>query len=65
MLFLPPYSPDYNPIEKVWAKLKDILRRLTTLTREAFDSAVAKAMDEISREDVRAWTQYAGYTLAG
>ena len=65
VLFLPPYSPDYNPIEKVWAKLKDILRRLTTLTREAFDSAVAKAMDEISREDVRAWTQYAGYTLAG
>src|SRR5262249_1951530 len=32
VLFLPPYSPEFNPIEKVWAKLKEILRRTTTLT---------------------------------
>ena len=41
VLFLPPYSPDFNPIEKAWAKLKDILRRLPTLSRDAFDDAVA------------------------
>jgi transposase len=63
VLLLPPYSPDYNPIEKAWAKLKDILRRLATLTREAFDAAVAAAMDEISAEDIRGWTQHAGYAL--
>lgn len=52
VLFLPPYSPDYNPIEKAWAKLKDIIRRAATLTRETFDAAVA------------AWPQHAGCTVA-
>jgi transposase len=64
VLFLPPYSPEYNPIEKAWAKLKDILRRLPTLGRDAFDRAVAAGMSEISNADVRAWTQHAGYSLA-
>jgi hypothetical protein len=39
------------------------MRRLDTLSREAFDSAVATAMDPISLHDVRAWTQFAGYDL--
>jgi transposase len=63
VLFLPPYSPDLNPIEKAWAKLKEILRRAVTLTREAFDSAVATAMDQISSGDIRAWTEHAGYSV--
>ena len=44
VLFLPPYSPEYNPIEKAWGKLKSILRRLPTLSRVAFDDAVAAAI---------------------
>lgn len=64
VLFLPPYSPEYNPIEKAWAKLKDILRRLPTLTRDAFDDAVAHAMDAISRADVLGWTLFSGYSFA-
>ncbi|HVR01221.1 MAG TPA: IS630 family transposase, partial [Polyangia bacterium] len=56
VLFLPPYSPEYNPIEKAWAKLKDVLRRLPTLSRDAFDHAVAYAMSLVSNADVRAWT---------
>lgn len=63
VLFLPPYSPEYNPIEKAWSKLKDIVRRQATLTRDAFDDAVALAMSCISRGDIRAWTDYAGYSL--
>lgn len=63
VLFLPPYSPDLNPIEKAWAKLKDILRRLPTLTRDVFDNAVALAMDSISTADIRAWTAFAGYSV--
>jgi transposase len=63
VLFLPPYSPEYNPIEKASAKLKDILRRLPTLLREAFDHAVAFAMSLISNADIRAWTAFAGYSL--
>jgi hypothetical protein len=53
-----------NPIEKGWSKLKEIIRRQATLTREAFDRAVAFAMSRISRSDIRAWTAYAGYSLA-
>jgi transposase len=64
VLFLPPYSPEFNPIEKAWGKLKDILRRLPTLCRETFDCAVAAAMDAITTNDIRAWTIHAGYDLA-
>jgi len=63
VLFLPPYSPEFNPIEKAWGKIKDVLRRLATGTRDAFDAAVATAMKTISLDDIRAWTAYAGYKL--
>ena len=62
-LFLPPYSPEFNPIERAWSKLKTALRRLDTLTRAAFDSAVATAMDSITLDDIREWTAFAGYKL--
>jgi transposase len=63
VLYLPPYSPDLNPIEKAWAKLKDIVRRAGTLTRDAFDAAIAAALDAVSLDDIRGWTQHAGYSL--
>lgn len=64
VLYLPPYSPDLNPIEKAWAKLKDIVRRLPTLTREAFDAAIVAAIEAVTLDDIRGWTGYAGYDLA-
>lgn len=64
LLFLPPYSPEFNPIEKVWGKLKDIVRRLPSKTRELFDCAVARAMHAISLDDIREWTTFAGYRIA-
>jgi transposase len=63
VLFLPPYSPEFNPIEKAWAKIKDVLRRLRTLTRDAFDTAVAEAIKLISLDDIRQWTAYSGYKI--
>lgn len=63
VMFLPPYSPEYNPIERTWGKLKDILRRLPTLTRDAFDVAVAAAMDAVTIDDLRGWTAHAGYEV--
>jgi len=62
-LFIPPYSPEFNPIEKLWGKLKDLIRRAETLTRAAFDRAVACALQHISLHDIRAWIQHAGYNL--
>lgn len=64
VLFLPPYSPEFNPIEKAWAKLKETIRRLPTLARDAFETALAVAMDAISPADVKAWTEYAGYSIS-
>jgi transposase len=61
--FLPPYSPEFNPIEKVWAKLKDFVRRCITDTRERFDDAVALAMDSITEQDVRSWYKHCGYQI--
>lgn len=61
ILYTPPYHPEFNPIEKTWGKLKDILRRWNTLTRDAFDQAVAAALDCITLDDIRGWVQHAGY----
>lgn len=63
VLYLPPYSPEYNPIEKAWSKIKQILRRLDTLTRDAFEEALAIALKAIKPEDIRAWVGHAGYQL--
>lgn len=63
-LFLPPYSPEWNPIERVWSKMKGQIRRLETLTRETFDDAVAYAMNQISESNLLSWIRHAGYVLA-
>ena len=62
--FTPPYCPEFNPIEKAWGKLKDIIRRAHTLTRQAFDNPVAKAINPISNHDIKAWTQHAGDSVS-
>jgi transposase len=61
--YLPPYSPDYNPIEKLWSKLKEAVRRACTDTRELFDDAVARAMDSITQSDLAAWFLHCGYPV--
>ncbi len=63
VLFTPPYSPEFNPIEKAWGKMKDGLRRLDTLSREAFDNAVSSTMGTISQNDRKGWFQHAGYAI--
>lgn len=64
VLYTPPYSPEFNPIEEAWAKLKDIVRRLPTRSRDLFDTAVAQALDRITASDIRGWMNYAGYPIS-
>jgi transposase len=63
LLFLPPYSPDFTPIEQAFSKLKAILRGLGARTREALEQAVGVAVDAITRQDALAWFAHAGYPL--
>lgn len=64
VLFTPPYSPEFNPIEEAWAKLKDIVRRANTRTRDAFDRALARAIEHIRHSDILGWMSHAGYRLS-
>jgi transposase len=59
--YLPPYSPDFNPIEKCWSKLKTYLRRVKARTREALEAALKEALLTITEADARAWFAHCGY----
>jgi len=61
LLFLPPYSPDFNPIEEAFSKLKEALRRAEARTREALEAAIAAALDAITAQDARGWFAHCGY----
>ena len=65
LLFLPPYSPDLNPIEPAWSKLKGILKDFGARSRDALDVAIRRAMDLIGADDARAWFTYCGYQARG
>lgn len=55
LLYLPPYSPDLNPIEKAWAKLKQLLRAAMTRSKEALDQAISELLPQITHENAEAW----------
>ena len=55
LLYLPPYSPDLNPIEKAWAKLKQLLRAAKARTKEALDQAITQVLPLLTAEDAKAW----------
>ena len=55
LLYLPPYSPDLNPIEKAWAKLKQLLRAAKARTAEALEQVIAALLPAISPQDAQAW----------
>ena len=59
--FLPTYSPDLNPIEQAWSKLKAHLRRVQARTHQALQEAIAQALPLISLWDARAWFKHCGY----
>jgi transposase len=60
VLPLPPYSPDFNPIEEMFSKLKEFLRRAAARTRDALYDALGEALDLVSAEDILGWFRQAG-----
>lgn len=59
--YLPPYSPDLNPIEQAWSKLKASLRATGARSRAALEEALGPALAAISAQDATAWFRLAGY----
>ena len=63
LIFLPPYSPDLNPIERCWSKIKTCLRAAKARTREALEAALKQALATVTESDARAWFAHCGYAL--
>jgi transposase len=61
VLFLPPYSPDLNPIERAWSKLKNYLRGVAARTIDALDEAIGVALKLLTASDCRGWFTHSGY----
>jgi transposase len=61
LVFLPPYSPDYNPIENMWSKVKTLLRAAAARTFEAVVEATAEALRAITAEDCDGYFSHCGY----
>ncbi len=63
LLYLPPYSPDLNPIEPCWSKIKAFLRAAQARPREALDTAVASVLATVTASDAKAWFAHSGDVL--
>ncbi len=63
MEFLPPYSPDLNPIEMIFSEVKQLLRSLACRTRDALWTAVQSVLDQITATDAANCFRHCGYTL--
>jgi transposase len=59
--YLPPYSPDYNPIEKCWSKVKEFLRSQKARTQRKLERAIAKALRAVNTSDTQGWFKECGY----
>lgn len=62
--YLPPYSPDYSPIELAFAKIKAELRRARARTREVLEDAIVHALTHISADEARAFFRHCGFRVA-
>ena len=64
LVFLPPYSPDFNPIELCWSKVKTALRAAKARTWDTLVDALAHALRSVQTRDAQAWFAHCGYALS-
>jgi transposase len=65
LVYLPPYSPDFNPIEQAFSKVKDLMRRAEARTREALIEAMGVALSAVSARDAQGFFGHCGYSSMG
>jgi len=63
VIFLPEYSPDLNPIELMWSKVKAILRKIKPRTFEDLITALGLALDSVTYSDIVGWFEFHGYIV--
>jgi transposase len=61
LVYLPAYSPDFNPIEEAFSKIKDMLRQAGARTKDALVEVLGEALSAISAQDARGYFEHAGY----
>ena len=65
LLYLPPYSPDFSPIEEAFSKVKGLLRKAEARSRKALVEAMGKALDAVTAQDARRFFEHCGYCALG
>ena len=65
LMYLPSYSPDYNPIEEAFAKIKNLLRNAAARSKETLVEAIGAALSAVTVADVRGFFEHAGYRPTG
>jgi transposase len=63
LLYLPPYSPDFNPIEEAFSKVKRVLRKAESRAREALVEAIGAAISAVTAQDARGFFEHCGYSM--
>ena len=63
VIWLPPYSPDFSPIELMWSKVKTYLRGVKARTQEELEKAIAAALETITASDCLNWFRHGGYEV--
>ncbi|MGA7953046.1 MAG: IS630 family transposase [Gloeobacterales cyanobacterium] len=64
LVYLPPYSPDFNPIENCWSKVKEFLRAKAARTHETLDQAITEAFNAVTSKDMIGWFTHCCYYVA-
>jgi len=59
--YLPPYSPDFNPIENMWSKVKQVLRSIAARTFDDLVDAIGSALNRVTTSDILGWFPHCGY----
>jgi transposase len=64
LLYLPPYSPDFNPIEEAFSKIKGLMRKVEARSRQALVDAIGQAISMVTAEDAQGFFDHCGYTTS-
>ena len=62
LIYLPPYSPEFNPMENCWSKVKSHLRMLEVWDKKKLNYSVKKALSTVNANDAQAWFRHCGYS---